>query len=260
MAGNYARLFSTYTSEQLLELASQRDTLLDAGKAALDEEMKRRGFDPHELLTSVVDLAVERNDKTSEINSISRFFLRGQSWQVFLLIFVPYCLAILGLITGAASAPANSSQGVGAPGLSFGIPVLFSLLCYLGRLGSLGSFLNAVVHPALRMKMKLFRFSIIYPALYIPVFFAFVARNGSRFVAIGVCLYLLVMFCMIYILYFAAKNLVLAERGKPVSFYDYAGPIFLLWFIPLGIWVIQPRINRLYRGTAPHSTEQVAAT
>jgi hypothetical protein len=31
-----------------------------------------------------------------------------------------------------------------------------------------------------------------------------------------------------------------------VSFYDFSGPFFLLWFFPIGIWIIQPRINRLF--------------
>jgi hypothetical protein len=43
-----------------------------------------------------------------------------------------------------------------------------------------------------------------------------------------------------------SKSLVLAETGKPASFYDYAGPFFLLWFFPVGIWIVQPRVNRLY--------------
>lgn len=58
--------------------------------------------------------------------------------------------------------------------------------------------------------------------------------------------HLFAMVCMFYDLYFVSKSLVLAETSKPVSFYDYAGPFFLLWFFPLGIWVIQSRINRLY--------------
>jgi hypothetical protein len=54
------------------------------------------------------------------------------------------------------------------------------------------------------------------------------------------------MFCLFYCLRFVAKTLTLAETGKPASFYDYAGPFFLLWFYPVGIWIVQPRVNRLY--------------
>jgi hypothetical protein len=58
--------------------------------------------------------------------------------------------------------------------------------------------------------------------------------------------HLLAMYCMLYLLYFVSKNLVLAERGKPASFYDYSGPFFLLWFFPIGVWIIQPKVNPLY--------------
>jgi len=45
---------------------------------------------------------------------------------------------------------------------------------------------------------------------------------------------------------FASKSLVMVETGRRAKFYDYAGPFFLMWFFPIGIWFIQPRINRLY--------------
>ncbi len=50
----------------------------------------------------------------------------------------------------------------------------------------------------------------------------------------------------VYDLYFVSKSLALAETSRPVSFYDYAGPFFLIWFFPIGIWFTQPRVNRLY--------------
>ena len=56
---------------------------------------------------------------------------------------------------------------------------------------------------------------------------------------------------MLFNLHFVSKSLALAEMQRPLSFYDYAGPFFLLWFFPIGIWFIQPRINRLY---ADHTT------
>jgi hypothetical protein len=57
---------------------------------------------------------------------------------------------------------------------------------------------------------------------------------------------LLAVFCMFYNLYFVAKNLVMAETGKSAAYFDCAGPFLLLWFAIVGVWIIQPRINRLY--------------
>ena len=54
------------------------------------------------------------------------------------------------------------------------------------------------------------------------------------------------MFSLVYIFYFVSKSLVSAERNAPVAFSNYAGALFLIWFFPIGIWIIQPRINWLY--------------
>jgi len=59
-------------------------------------------------------------------------------------------------------------------------------------------------------------------------------------------LHLLAMFCLFYLLYFVSKSLVLAETCKPASFNEYAGLFFLIWVFPIGVWFIQPRINRQY--------------
>ena len=48
--------------------------------------------------------------------------------------------------------------------------------------------------------------------------------------------------------YFVSKSVAEAERGKRVSFEQYVGLFFLLCLFPVGIWVIQPKINRLQRG------------
>jgi hypothetical protein len=85
MAGNYARLFSTYTDEQLLELATQRETLLDPGKAALDEEMKRRGFDPHERVTQIAEVAAAEPQPKSTSRTLVWF---APTVGFYVLIFI----------------------------------------------------------------------------------------------------------------------------------------------------------------------------
>jgi hypothetical protein len=54
------------------------------------------------------------------------------------------------------------------------------------------------------------------------------------------------MICLIYVLYFVAKSLVLTNKRRHVTLGDYAWSLFLLWVSPLGVWMIQPRINQLY--------------
>lgn len=52
---------------------------------------------------------------------------------------------------------------------------------------------------------------------------------------------------MFYLLYFVAKGLVTIETGKEAFFSDYFGVFMLFWFFPIGVWFLQPKMNRLYR-------------
>jgi len=52
--------------------------------------------------------------------------------------------------------------------------------------------------------------------------------------------------CVFYGLYFVSKSLVMAETGERASFFNCLGPFLLLWFAIIGVWFIQPRVNRLY--------------
>lgn len=51
--------------------------------------------------------------------------------------------------------------------------------------------------------------------------------------------------CMLYCLYFIAKTIKTVELKRQVSFSDFAGEFFMIWFYPIGIWIIQPRINKI---------------
>jgi hypothetical protein len=133
----------------------------------------------------------------------------------------------------------QSSQDLWNSGFALfaGLTLLF-IFGFLGWFWSMGSFLDSIVQPELRLGMKLFRVAVIYPMFYLPLFMAFflsLSVMPMLFVMIFP-LHLLAMSCMFYLLYFVSKSLVLAETSKAASFYDYAGPFFLLWFFPIGVW------------------------
>ena len=44
---------------------------------------------------------------------------------------------------------------------------------------------------------------------------------------------------------FVAKTIQTAESQRTVSFGDYIGNFFLIWFLPIGVWILQPKINEL---------------
>jgi hypothetical protein len=58
-------------------------------------------------------------------------------------------------------------------------------------------------------------------------------------------MHLFSMFCIFYSLYFVAKTFKTVELQREVSFSDFAGEFFMIWFLLIGIWIIQPKVNRL---------------
>jgi hypothetical protein len=182
------------------------------------------------------------------MNVIARFFLRAKHWQIFLLLFGITILGDVAVISDSISETAQSPEAFGKVGLLFGVVMVLFMFCFLAWLWSMGSFLNLIVQPTLRLKMGFFRFALIYPIVYLPVFmwlFQSISLDPGLF-AVIFPLHFFAMFCMFYLLCFVSKSLVLAETSKSASFYDYAGPFFLIWFFPIGVWFTQPRINRLY--------------
>jgi len=140
-----------------------------------------------------------------------------------------------------------TAQDFGKGLLPFWGLTLLLAFCFNAWFWAMGSFLNSIVQPKLRPGVGFFRFALVYPILYIPVFIFMVLRPlHPAMLEVTLPLHLLAMFCMFYLLNFVSKNLVLAETHRVVRFYDYAGPFFLLWFFPIGVWAVQPRINRLY--------------
>jgi hypothetical protein len=44
---------------------------------------------------------------------------------------------------------------------------------------------------------------------------------------------------------YVAKTIKTAELKRKVGLSEFSGEFFLLWFYFIGIWIIQPKINKL---------------
>jgi hypothetical protein len=53
------------------------------------------------------------------------------------------------------------------------------------------------------------------------------------------------MVCILVGLRFAAQTLRSVELGRLAKFSDYAIEFILIWFSPIGFWILQPRLNKL---------------
>jgi hypothetical protein len=122
------------------------------------------------------------------------------------------------------------------------------MLLFFSWLTSIGWVSNSRIEVALRPRMRWYVGAAIYAATYIalaarvfPASFA----TGGNLPGIIVVMHLLATVAIFYVLAFSAKNLIMAERQSPVALFDYSGPFFLIWFFPVGVWFVQPRVNRL---------------
>jgi hypothetical protein len=59
-------------------------------------------------------------------------------------------------------------------------------------------------------------------------------------------LHLYTMYCMFYTIWFIAKCIATIENNRVVGFDSYAGNFFLLWFFPIGIWFIHPKVRKIF--------------
>lgn len=63
-------------------------------------------------------------------------------------------------------------------------------------------------------------------------------------------MHLLATFCILYTVYFAARSLASVEEQRMVSGAEFAGAYLQFLFLPVGIWFLQPRLNKLYLRSA----------
>ena len=101
---------------------------------------------------------------------------------------------------------------------------------------------------------KYFLYLLLFPVLYLTIVLSVlpqgftISTEGSTVKTIWqifiIPAHLFSMFCIFYLMYKAARTIKTVEFEKKVTFADFAGEFFLLWFSPIGIWILQPKINK----------------
>ncbi|WP_125424241.1 hypothetical protein [Hymenobacter rigui] len=131
--------------------------------------------------------------------------------------------------------------------------MLLMLGSLFGWLWALGAYLTRLLPAGTVASVRWLHTALTIPGLYILLILAVLPRGfsttGSSFqpawaLAI-VPLHLLSMACIFYSLYYVARALRSVELQRQAQFSECVGEFFLLWFYPVGIWFIQPRINQL---------------
>jgi len=191
-------------------------------------------------------------------------FLKAKHWQLFLLTFgipVGFQFIMMGSMISNIGTSTNSD-----PTIMFNYMKLFPIIMlvfmgiFFGWFWSVAIGLQSKVPESVKMKVKKFKVFFFIPMVYMLLItlFMLISMNGLMtngtepsgaligiLFAIIVPLHLFSMFCIFYSLYFVAKTFKTVELQREVSFSDFVGEFFLIWFFPIGIWFIQPKINKM---------------
>ena len=177
-------------------------------------------------------------------------FLKAKHWQIFtLLIGVPYAIQMF-LI---------EKNNYDIMYLIAPVMAVLYIVIYFGWFWAVGTQLNNKLPANVKLNLKRFKVLLSVPIIYvlgISIYISMIAigQNESApspFLAINDIisvvfpLHIFAMFCIFYVLWFNAKTIKSIEFQRSVSFGDFAGDFFLLWLFPIGIWIIQPKINKM---------------
>jgi hypothetical protein len=188
-------------------------------------------------------------------NKMIEKFLKAKHWQIFMVTFgLPFLIQIIMMPMTIIGNDPTIMMNV------FPIIMILFMGGFLGWFWSIGVGLQIKVPNDVKMKVKKFKVFLIIPLIY--TFFISISM-GSMFngtieagqepnsgvigsmIGIIVPLHLFSMFCIFYCLYFVAKTFKTVELQREVIFSDFAGEFFMLWFFPIGIWIVQPKVNKM---------------
>ena len=187
-------------------------------------------------------------------------FLTRKHWQIFILIFGLPCIFqlafVLGIINEMLTYATPDVEMVSlALVISLVVTVISAILLF-AWFWSIGIGLQRFIPEPYRLKTIWFRFSLFFPIIYILFFSAAIGKTAidmspvlgqdwfSHLVVI-LPLHLLSMLCVFHNMYFVARTLKTAELQRKATFSDYVAEFFLLWVFPIGVWILQPRVNAL---------------
>jgi len=190
-------------------------------------------------------------------------FLNAKHWQLFLLTFglpIIFQIMMMGSMFVSFSDPSQFDTFFDTYFTYYPIIMAIYMFMYFGWFWSIVIGFRGKIPDQLKVNLNKFKFFFFFPIVYMLIISTFIGSFMSGILnieadpdiadvgiifAIIIPLHLFSMFCIFYTLNFVAKTIKIAELQHEVRFSDYAGEFFLMWFFPIGVWIIQPRINKI---------------
>lgn len=187
-------------------------------------------------------------------------FLNVKPLPLFVLIFaLPVLLLIAEIASDISSYNNNSNQNTPMTYDFENIASLFRLIAtaiFFIWIWSVVVGLQKKIPENIEMKIGRFKFFFFTPIILLLSFYIIIIlrldnfmtpNTAFAFLLFGTVLMIIlfVLICVLQTIYFAAKTLKTVELQREVKFGDFSSEFFLMVFIPIGIWSIQPRVNRI---------------
>lgn len=197
--------------------------------------------------------------------------LTVKAWKLFVLTTVlPFAAVVITAVIQISLALKYQYTPPTGPFIALTVPLFLIVLAgsviHYYWIWSVATHLQQYMHSDMR-KLETGRFRLFFfiPLVYFVLLTALLplfmvpsqqgARQSADMMAAWslpmLCMHLFSAFCIIYTWYFTVKTLRSAEMQKEAHFSDYIGEFFMIWFFPVGIWFLQPRINALVNGAPP---------
>lgn len=165
-------------------------------------------------------------------------YLRAKHWQLFLVLvgsmFLTQALMLNSVMDGGAVNP-----------LVMILPTVLVGAVFFGWIWAIASACYRALPRDLASSPRPMKIGLVYALIYISLSGVLLFGAGNQLPGYVALMHLLAMSAVFYSLGYTAKQLTKLEQKQDVTFFSYSGPFFLLWFFPLGIWFIQPKVNQL---------------
>jgi len=168
------------------------------------------------------------------INRLQIFILKLRAWELFLLMMIPVLASFL------ISPETN-------PLILSLLNILF-LIMIIGWLYSIGIVFNNMLCEELRKTDILFKINTVYSLTYIGTLFLNIASLQTKMFdesSFTIVFSIYFIFSWFHCFYFASKALVMYEKDRNIDLENHSKEFFLLIVFAIGIWFLQPRINKL---------------
>src|SRR5258706_2109059 len=198
-------------------------------------------------------------------------FLKARHWHLFLLTFgIPMIFQFVMMGVMVANIPKGwASVGNGTVSSMFNFFKIFPVVMMIftgtifGWFWSIAIGLQDKVPANIKMKTKKFKIFFFIPVTYTLLIAIVIGsvinslpgmiESGNKpnlgligsLLGIIIPLHLFSIFCIFYSLYFVAKTFKTVELQRETAFSDFAGEFCMIWFYPIGIWIIQPKVNKM---------------